>query len=428
MKSNGANFEAGICLPGEQSWDLWKQSAAGWQLTQSVSVEQGGGPASFKNASVFGYPVSAAFAVPVRAATGDVDLLPDIVDFQLEKQGLKPDTPVGRLMDYRTVEREDARTLLLASVLNAEIADDLPREAPERFEVSPYLFYLPDDHLVIWKELGRLVFCVTRGDQPAYYHALNTPVLTAQTAQEIEQLLMPLFTQGIITEIRGIVLWTDAVEPGAADELSRTFGARVRSEPRPKPTVPQETSTIEPVSVAMGKIRAARLRHIRNIVIACLAAYLAIPGFFVVRWYLAQQSLADMKRKVSAMEVQYGRVDSILKQADAMDAVINPAKYPIELLHQVINPLYQQNVNVRITSVEIDRIVSDDNPEKSGITIKGESNAQTAQQAILYGTRIKNNPALKDYKWEPPKIEPAKNGAIPFTIIGTLKTAEDASN
>src|SRR6188508_2713958 len=112
MKSNGANFEAGICLPGEQSWDLWKQSAAGWQLTQSVNVEQGGGPASFKNASVFGYPVSAAFAVPVRAATGDVDLLPDIVDFQLEKQGLKPDTPVGRLMDYRTVEREDARTLL----------------------------------------------------------------------------------------------------------------------------------------------------------------------------------------------------------------------------------------------------------------------------------------------------------------------------
>src|SRR6185295_6508516 len=123
MKSTTSNTEAGICLPGEESWDLWKQSSTGWQISQSVPYDQGG-PASFKSAGVFGYPVSAAFAVPVRAATSDEELLPDIVDFQLEKQGLKPETPVGKLMDYRTVEREEARTLLLASVLSPEMADN----------------------------------------------------------------------------------------------------------------------------------------------------------------------------------------------------------------------------------------------------------------------------------------------------------------
>lgn len=424
MKSNGANTEAGICLPGEKSWELWKQSSAGWQLAQSAPVEQGGGPASFKHASVFGYPVSAAFAVPVRAATGDVDLLPDIVDFQLEKQGLKPETPVGRLMDWRTVEREDTQTLLLASVLNPQIADDLPREAPQRFEVSPYLFYLPDDHLVIWKELGRIVFCVTRGDQPVYYHALNAQSLTSETVQEIEQLLMPLYTQGIIMQVSGIMLWTDAVESRAVEELSRTFGAKVRSETRPSPSLPQGTSSIEPVSVAMGKIRAARMRKIRNIVLGCLVGYLAIPAFFAVRYYLAQESLQDLTKKVRSMEMQFGHVEPTLAQVKIMDAAINPNKYPIELLNQVISPLYQQSIGVRVLSIEINRTVGDDGVEKSDITVKGE--ATSNQPAILYGTRIKNNAALKDYKWAPPKIEAAKDGKIPFTINGNLKTEEDA--
>lgn len=427
MKSTTANTEAGICLPGEQTWELWKQSSAGWQLSQSAPAGQGGGPSSFKTASVFGYPVSSAFAVPVRAATGDDELLPDIVEFQLEKQGLKPETPVGKLIDWRTVEREESRTLLLASVLNPKMADELPREAPGRFEVSPYLFYLPDDHLVIWKELGRLVFCVTRGDQPAYYHALSTQVLKAETAHEIEQLLMPLYTQGIITQLAGIVLWTDAMEPGAAEELSRVFGARVRSESRPKPTLPQEVSSIEPVSVAMGKIRAARLRRIRNIVLGCLVAYLAIPAFFVVRYFLADRELNDLKRQANTLQAMYGDVESTLAKRQVMDAAINFDKYPIELLNQLLTPLYQQNLGVRVLNMEIDRSVPDVGPEKSQITIKGESNSPTGQSAILYTTRIKGSAALKDYKWDY-KVDAPKDGKVPFQITGTLKTEEDEAN
>jgi hypothetical protein len=293
MKPPSVNTDAGICLPGEQTWELWKHGSGGWQSTQAEST-----PAAFKTAAVFGYPVAAAFAVPIRAATGDEDLLPDIVDFQLEKINLKPETPVGRLMDWRLVEREENRTLLLASVLNAEMADDLPKEAPQRFEISPYLYYLPDDHLIIWKELGRLVFAVTRGDQPVYYHALNAQLLTVAATAEIEQLLMPLYTQGIITHLEGIVLWTENVEPGAAEELARAFNTRVRTERRPKPTLPQTVSPIEPVSVAMEKIRAARMRRIRNIVCVCLLAYLALPGFFAVRWFLAKGKLDELRAEV----------------------------------------------------------------------------------------------------------------------------------
>lgn len=430
MKSPSANTEAGICLPGEQSWELWKHSAAGWQVAQTLSPDEGA--PGFKTAGVFGYPVSAAFAVPVRAATGDVDLLPDIVDFQLEKQGLKPDTPVGRLMDFRTVERSETNTLILASVLNAQAADSLPKEAPQRFEISPYLYYLPDDHLVIWRELGRLVFCVTRGDQPVYYHALTSDVLRMETSQELEQLLMPLFTQGIVEEIKGIMLWTDAVEPGAVEELQRTFGARVRTERRPAPAVPQEVSTIEPVSVAMAKIRAARMSRIRKFVLLGLVAYLAVPAFFVVRFFMQKNETDALRAQASKLEAQYGSVEKSLIKKQVLEGVTNADRYPIELLNQVLTPLYQQSIGVRVTNVEIERKVEDTGAETAGITIKGESGsaggagAANDRPAILYNTRIKANQALKDFEWNY-KVEPARGAVVPFQISGTIKPDEDAA-
>ncbi len=422
MKPASANIEAGICLPGEQSWELWKQSSGGLQLAQS-----GNSPADFKTAGIFGYPVSAAFALPIRAATGDEELLPDIVEFQLEKQNLKPDTPVGRLLDWRMVEREENNTLLLASVLNSQMADDLPKEAPQRFEFSPSLYYLPDDHLVIWKELGRLVFAVTRRDQTVYFHALNTPSLTVETAAEIEQLLMPLYAQGIITGLDGVMLWTESVEPGAAEELARVFNVRVRSERRPHPMVPEKPSAIEPVSVAMAKIRSARLRRVRNIVFGCLAAYLAVPAFFGVRWYLAEQNLYKLKKDVNSMQFQYGHVESTMARKKMIDPLINPAKYPIELLNQVLTPLYQPGNQVRLKSVEIQRFVQDDGADRASILIRGETaNAQSTAAASSYATRIKNNPALKEFAWAAPKIEEAKLDVRPFTLSGEVKAEENA--
>ena len=422
MKSPSANTEAGICLPGEQTWELWKHGSGGWQPAQAENS-----PADFKTAAVFGYPVSAAFAVPIRAATGDEELMPDIVDFQLEKQNMKPETPVGRLLDWRMVDRGENNTLLLATVLNSEMADDLPRDAPQRFEVSPYLYYLPDDSLVIWKELGRLVFAVTRGDQPVYYHALNTPVLTVDTAAEIEQLLMPLFTQEIITHLEGIVIWTESVDHGAAEELGRTFGTRVRSERRPAPALPQAVSTIVPVSVAMEKIRAARMARIRNIVLGSLVAYLIIPGFFLVRYYLASQSVDKLRRNVNTMNVQYGHVESTIKQAKLMESVTNFDKYPIELLNQVLSPLYQPNSQLRVQKIDIERKLPDGAPEKASIRILGESNAANTQAISLYTTRIKNNTALKEWTWEPGGgQESSTTGGRSFTLDGNLKLPENA--
>jgi hypothetical protein len=423
MKPTNTGNENSILLPGEDVWELWRQTAAGWVLAERLGATAT--PAECRYSRVFGYPVAAAFAVPIRAATTDEEMLPDIIDVQVEKQGLKPEAAAGCLMDYRTVEQVDGQTLLLASVLHPGRADTLPKSAPQQFEVSPYLYYLPDNALVIWKELGRLVFCVTRGDQPLYFHALNTPDLGPETAQEIEQMLMPLYMQGMAPELETIRLWTEAVQPGAAEVLQQVFGVRVMSEARPAPAPPVPPSGFEPVSVALGKQRATKLRRIRNIAAACAAAYLIIPGFFAVKWFMTQRNISQLQKTANNLEAQYGWVETTVKQEQAMDSAVNFDKYPIEMLKQVLDPLYQQqSMNVRVTSIEIERDHKTGEGEVADITIKGEG--QTSQNSIRYTNVIKANPALKEYEWVP-KVEAPKNGAVPFQIKGTTKKKDDAA-
>lgn len=410
-----------LCLPGTESWELWKASPAGWQ--RQPGTDSAAGPSSFKTATIFAFPVSSAFAVPIRSATADPDLLPDLIEIQLEKQGLKPDAPVGSLTDWRVVDRGENETLIAASVLNPNLADDLPREAPARFELSPDLYDLPEDSLVIWKELGRLVFAVTRHEHPVYFHALSAAVLSPLVIQEIEQLLMPLYTQGIITELKAAVLWTDAIEPGSEALLQQVFGARVLHAQQPSPRPGVRVSAIEPVSIAQGKIRAARAAKIQKIAAACVAAYLLVPGFFAVRYFMASSSLDTLRSKVAVLESKYGGVQTILDQSALADAAINRNQFPVEWIFQCLTSLYDtSNPGVRITNLDIEKAQEKD--KKSQVTIKGEV-AGTSGMAIAYGNKVKGNAALHDLEWKTTP-QAAKDGKVAFTLTGITKNDDSA--
>lgn len=415
--------DRGLCLPGETAWELWKQTPGGWQRAQ---VEETGasGPSAFKTASTFGYPVSAVFAVPIRTATSDPELLPGLVDIQLERQGLKPETPVGRLTDYRVVEREENQTLVSAAVLNPERADDLPRETPDRFEITPWLYDLPEYSLVIWKELGRVVFAVTGAEYPAYFHALTEPQLDLAAVQEIEHLMMPLFTQNLVPGLREAVLWTEAT-PEAERALVETLGLRTRKAPRPNPTLPRQVSAIEPVSVAMGKIRAAQARRVRNIALACVAVYLLLPAFFLARHLLKQNEIRKLEARVAALERGYGWVEPTLETAREIEETIDSKKYPVELLFQALGPLYRTATpGVRITSFEIEKGRGEN--RQSQITIKGEAANGNTQAAIVYGTEFRKNPALSEFDWKY-KAEQQRDGKVPFTITGITSSGNDTT-
>jgi hypothetical protein len=119
-------------------------------------------------------------------------------------------------------------------------------------------------------------------------------------------------------------------------------------------------------------------------------------------------------------------VKPTLKQATLMDAAINFDKYPIELLYQAVRPLYEPGSDVRITSIEINRRVDDSMGEKSDIVIKGETSTNNNTLATRYGIKVKTN--MKDYTWDPIKIDPPRDGKFSFQITGTYTPADATSN
>ncbi len=383
-------------------------------LAQSMTTEEGGKPEAFKSAQIFGFPVISAFAVPMWSATDDPTMLPDLVHIQLEKHGLNPDNPVGQLVDTRIADREENQTLVVANVLNERVVSGLPQQSPTQFEISPYLYYLPDNRVIIWKELGRLVLCATRQDHPVYFHALTQAELSSEAVQEIESLMMPLYMQGIASKLEGIEIWTESVVPGAERHLSDVLHLPARRGRKPAPAMPSHPSEFEPTAVALEKIRQAKLRRIRNIVSVCAAVYAAIVAVLVGKYLWNLKTVADLKAQAAPLKQQVGNVIPVMRQWVLTDPLRSRDRAPLEVLNRVIAPLYQFSGGVRVTNVRL---------EPDMVEIKGEAQNQNA--AITYGNALLTNKDLKKYEFHAPTFGPPRSGIFTFTINGKLKDQEN---
>jgi hypothetical protein len=408
-----------ICLPGENGWELWKQGASGTHMAQSVSLEDSATPASFKQANVLAYPVLASFVVPTWAQTGDEEMVEGVVNIQLEKQGLMPDSTLGNLLQTRIVEREPAQTLAVSAVLYEQVVPQLPSDRPQSYELSPYLYYLPEDSVVIWKELGKIVFCVTRREHPVYFHALTSSSLDSRAVSEIESLMMPLYMQGIVAELEKAVVWTDDTDPEALKELANALRLTVRREPRPAPAFSNSGgSSYEPTAVAAAKIREARMRKIKNIVTGVAAVYaLAVVG--LVGMYLwKQKQNGELKIQANALRSQVAYVQPVIDQWNLTTPLRDKDGFVMETARMVMESVSSRVFPVKITSLRISSEKEGLDLEKS-IEIKGEAPQQNI--ATQYRNALVNNKDTSKYEWSRVDFPPQQRNVHPFIFRGIIK-------
>ncbi len=421
-----------ICLPGEDGWELWKQSSSGLVPSQVVSLADGGSPASFTNATVLAYPVRASFTLPTLAQTGDEEMVDAIVSLNLEKNGLKVDNGPGSLTKTRILERNESQCLAVTSLLHESVVTELPSNRPAHFELSPYLYYLPDDSVVVWKELGKLVICLTKQDQPLYFQSLTGSELDTTAVQEIVNILMPLDFQGIASDVRQIMLWTEST-PEARQALANALHLPVKSEPRPAPTYTATESSFEPTAVALGKIRDARIRKIRNIVLAAIAVYGGIAALLVGKHMLHKKqndTLAITKRN---LEVQTMNVQPYLDKWNLTAPLRDKDNFTAELLRRIMESVASRTFPIRITSIRITtenaRQIGEEETEATNpqdyikrIEIKAEAKNQN------FGSNFRNflstSKETKGYEWTAPTWSAIRGDVYPFTINGTSKPPE----
>ncbi len=411
--AKNSKSETTLLCPGEEVWELWKQGPLnGFQPAGNPPTAEDGTVTHLMGARVFAFPVRAAFAVPLWIPSVDPEAVSGALDMQLEKLNLKTDEGGGRLVQQQTIEQADGQTLALATVLNERQLKALPGGGiPEQFEITPFLFDLPENSLTLWRELGKIVVVLTRGDHPVHFQTLGSPTIDAAAVHELELLLMQLDMQGLEGELEHVVLWTDSVDREAEAALRQAFGVPVVHRRKPVPELPDVPAPFLPRQVAEARITAARRQRVRRLIALASIVYLAIAAsyaFFAIRDILAAKTL---RKQRDALERIAGNVDADRRRWMTLLDVTNADRYPLERFFQIAKTL-DEGSQVRLTKFTF---------EPNRLVVRGE--AENIPRALNYQILLARDPGLSDYEWERPAPRGERNGFAGFEVIGNLKNA-----
>src|SRR5258708_40181987 len=156
------------CTPAED-WELWTFS----NTKRPQFVRRIKRPAAAPGRVIVGLPVRQTVTIATWVATDDRALVPEIVELQLEQQGLIQRDGKRSAPDIRVLETQTDKSLALATVLLPELDPQLAFESAIRFEPAGFTLPLPQDRLCIWREQGRIVTAVTRGRKPVLLQILG---------------------------------------------------------------------------------------------------------------------------------------------------------------------------------------------------------------------------------------------------------------
>ncbi len=443
-----------VAIPGEEGWELWQRQSGVFELIDQRELDEEGNYEPFRHATHYGFPLVSAFAIPLWVATDDPALLPNVVDMQLEKLGLKPDSVNGTLMDYKMAlkgeplpalpeepkksepvieglegldisedgEPEEpaepaARNLVLATVLSPNYSHSLPKLGADFFDVSPRFFVLPGNHVTVWKELGRIVIAITRNDQLVYFQALSGDTLDLDAVHEIKCLLMQLFVEGVVTQPAGFVIWTEEVDSGVEAAVKEQLELQPIVEEKPRPVIPAKGSKLVPAEVDLLRQAQARAERRKKIILGVAALYLVGVGFALFNYFMQQREVSNLRAELAALEPQVGWIGPQRAKWRTFEKAFDGNRYPIEVFHRCVSLLPPKGVRF------VDFKITD-----GMVVIDGQaSNTTVANQ---YGGKVFKSDLLKDFNWQwtkRPTVDTRKREkTAAFKIQGKYKWDDEA--
>jgi Fimbrial assembly protein (PilN) len=392
-------------IDGEE-WELWTFS----DEKRPQFVRRLLDPAEVPGNTVVALPARQTVTFPSWVATTDRNVIPEILQLQLEKRGLLSKNGSGCLMDYRVVETRDSRALTVATVLQADFPPELTFERATRFEPSVYTLALPQDRLVIWRERGRLSVAATRGREPLVAQVLGDRELSERAVIELKCILLQLQLQDFCGALLGVHLIGE-FGTDDADRLQKLLGLKVTRESVPPPSLPTIRSRLLPAEVSVLHLKRRRRGRIWFAIWALATLYLLGLTAFAGYLYWEKRLANSLRRQIQGQTPTVAAIQKTAEQWRQVEAAVNPQIYPVELLYQVASLLPPDGM--RLTGFEI---------EKGKVTIRGE--ASTAPAAFKFSEELKAKPELQMFNWQMPSPTLRPDGRAEFAIEGEPKFAK----
>ena len=392
------------CMNG--SWELWNFPAS----KRAQFVRKIESPKAVSGQIVIALPLRQTVSYATWVPTADRQLVPEMVQMQLEKRGLVQRQSAAASLDVRILEVQEERSLVLAVVLLPDLAPELAVQNAVRFEPEPFILPLPQDRLIVWRERQRLAVTISRGRDPIHFQVLSAEEVSDESVNEIRCILLQLESQHMINELLGLALWGDFNDEEVAT-FQQGLALKTFRESVPPPSLPATPSRLLPPQVSVLHEKAKRRRRVRRLVAAAVGAYLlgilAIVGYI----FWQQNRITQLQNQLSADLPTVTAVQGTADQWRKVEWAVDPKLYAVELLHQVADLLPPQGM--RLTAFQI---------EKGKLILHGE--ASTAAAAFKFNEDIKQNAAMKLFRWDmkSPSLRP--DGRAEFIIEGEPTVAK----
>ena len=424
-----------LLLPGSEGWEVWtaEVGGTGFLLHERSDVVRVldviGIPAG---ELTMAFPVRDVSALPFLAATTDDALLSDLAETHLERMGTRPGVEAGVLSDVFKVATRGDETLAVPVVLAPPLEGDLPRRAPDNFDISSRCLPMPSTGLVVWRELGRWVFALAVEGQPLEYEALAINQLSEDAGREIRLAMMQMELQGLIETLpQQCVVWVGEGDPRPQAEELQSLGegagltGPATVEPKPAPVVPKRSSQLLPADVRAERVAKRKKQQFLMISGAAALLYLSLIVLSFV-------SLSGEKAAAEKAMQAYGPYSQVyedgerhLKKWKELSPVIEQEYSTVELLYHCIRARRGEE-GVRLDRADIANQVSVDGDGRLqrvlNISLQGKTDE--LGQANAFDEALQGERGLIDFQWNMPSAQ-QKGDKWAFQWQAAVSTSQD---
>lgn len=327
-----------ILVPGESGWEIWTgQSGSKLTLREATTIDRASDLTTIPNGELLLlFPVKSVTAVPMRVASDDEALFPDLAALHAERLGLRPDPMAGQLTDTFVIAREAENSALVSIMLRAPGDGDMPPRGPKGFDISARAYALSGDALAIWKEFGRWVFSLSHQGNLVYCQAtsVSSPNPNDALAREVRLALMQLSMQGLEIEPSRILVWSASgdVETSA---LSAAFTAPIDVSARPAPIVPVALSKLLPADVHAARRSAKKRQNVILGIAAVALVYLGVIGWFGYGVWKDNTQAKELSKLAEDMAPDAAAFTTHTEKWDQLADAIELSNSPVDILSRI---------------------------------------------------------------------------------------------
>lgn len=401
--------ERTFLIPGETAWEVWAGSdpASAHLVTTIPALSE----ATAHNATALGLPAREVITLPLWLATGDRSLLPGMVALQCEKRGLLSHSRAETDLDFELVTPQSNESLVRVQLLAPTLSPEFNTVPVGRFDLACRFFSLPDQGVLIWRELGQLCLALTRNRTLVYVTTLGEEQLTDTAVSQIFRLLSLAQAERWLPGPTPVILrgtFSSTEEKTLAD----TLALPVRREARPTPWFAAGSDKLVPPPVRdllrQRRKQTALRQRLGLLAILYLIAVAVWGGY--VGWLSFQARQLATQVNATAPQVRLLR-DTALRWSQLQPA-INPTYYPVETLFRCANVLPKEGVQVILFEQRGDKLI-----------LTGESKGSDSLRAAnTLLSDLKGSKELTEFTWNMPQPSIREN-ATKFQIEGTRAPA-----